>query len=421
MKLTRKERKQLIQRVEERGASLDLALTNEQFLKAWTTGESLQDTSSVTEDEARSVPGVYASNKLIASNCAKLNLHVVGIKDQQPIETQPRWTRSLVAPGQTRWNFLFRIFDALLYNGTAYVEILRRDPKTGRPADLLSLPHGQCGVTRAKDDPRRIVVTHTPEGSGTSRKLEEWNGVAGSPGEVIVIRWDDHGNLEGRNPVSTLGDSVLVSRHAQTNAGSTFLGGGVPPFVMAFEGASEDELEKISEQYDKERSSLRRRNKGMFFSMKPEEIHEFRYTAGEQQLVETRAFQNLEHARVNLVPPQLVGDSSTTWGTGVQGMIQALLRFGMQSYLTCVEDALSMCVSTMTEVRFDISSVLRGDPEAEAKELSLLVRSGIMTPNDARERLGLPQHADGDVLHAPKGAAQDDSGEGTGDIAPPAV
>ena len=66
-------------------------------------------------------------------------------------------------------------------------------------------------------------------------------------------------------------------------------------------------------------------------------------------------------------------------------------------------------------VDLDETSILANDAEKQANEVTTLTNSGIITPNEARNRLGLPPVDGGDALVIPFTKIEDNTIGGTGD------
>ena len=66
-------------------------------------------------------------------------------------------------------------------------------------------------------------------------------------------------------------------------------------------------------------------------------------------------------------------------------------------------------------VDLDENYILANDAEKQANEITTLTNSGIITPNEARKRLGLPPVDGGDALVIPFTKIEDNTIGGSGD------
>lgn len=95
------------------------------------------------------------------------------------------------------------------------------------------------------------------------------------------------------------------------------------------------------------------------------------------------------------MPPPLVGDFTRATYSNVEETNRALYKIHIPPWLALCEDALqAQLIDPEPEwrdcfVRFDLSEALKGDPAAEATAQSALVTNGIITRDEARQRLGL--------------------------------
>jgi HK97 family phage portal protein len=107
------------------------------------------------------------------------------------------------------------------------------------------------------------------------------------------------------------------------------------------------------------------------------------------QFLESRRFQVSEIARWFGVPPHLIGDieRSTSWGTGIEAQNIQFVIYGLQPWLTCVEQQIDRVFIAEDELysRFNMGAFLRGDMQARFNVYHLAIDDGIYSPNECRE------------------------------------
>lgn len=127
----------------------------------------------------------------------------------------------------------------------------------------------------------------------------------------------------------------------------------------------------------------------------------------EAQLLATREFEIEEVCRFYGVAPFLVGHTakSTSWGTGLETMLQGFHTLTMRPILKNAEGAIRRRLLTpgerrRMEVEFNVEGLLRADSAGRAAFLKSMIEAGVMTRNEARKREGLPPLPGGDELTA---------------------
>ena len=121
-------------------------------------------------------------------------------------------------------------------------------------------------------------------------------------------------------------------------------------------------------------------------------------TPEESQFLATRNYQVSDIARFYGVPPHLIGDQekATSWGTGIESMNLGFHTYTLMGWTTNIESAISNFLPRGQAVKFDTSSLIRGDFKSQIDALNVARSAGIYSANEARGRLELPPIPDGD-------------------------
>jgi len=124
------------------------------------------------------------------------------------------------------------------------------------------------------------------------------------------------------------------------------------------------------------------------------------------QLLETRQFGVEELCRWYGVPPVLVGHSNvTTWGTGIEQIIEGFYKLTVRPMLVQVEQALTKRVLTPRQraiysVEFSFDALLRSNLKDRLEVYAKATQNGIYTRNECRQLENLPPVTGGDALTA---------------------
>ena len=105
------------------------------------------------------------------------------------------------------------------------------------------------------------------------------------------------------------------------------------------------------------------------------------------------------------VPSVLINDTSgsTTWGSGIEQLIQGFYKLNLRPYLERIEAAIKRHLMPIRDwdsydIEFDFDSLLRADMAARMEAYQKGVNAGILTPNEPREREGFAPKPGGDRL-----------------------
>lgn len=126
----------------------------------------------------------------------------------------------------------------------------------------------------------------------------------------------------------------------------------------------------------------------------------------DQQLLESRQFGIEEICRWFDVPPVLVHHSNvTTWGTGVEQIIDGFHKFSVRPMLVSIEQAVRKRVMTPRQrarftAEFSLDALLRASLKDRAEIYAKQVQNGLKTRNECRQLENDPPVNGGDDLTA---------------------
>lgn len=195
---------------------------------------------------------------------------------------------------------------------------------------------------------------------------------------------------------NSLGKNIAADRAAARAYNSGFATGAI---VSPDDDAQEFEAAEIKRQLDQKVSGwenaaaiavVNRRLKLSQFSM----------SMADAQFIESRQFEVEEVARwFGLLPIHLSQtEKQTSWGTGVAEQHRGLGRFTLAPWTTRIQQRVSRMLARPRYVEFDYSALIRPAPEQDIPLQINLVAAGLITPNEARRRLGLDPIDGGDTL-----------------------
>lgn len=126
----------------------------------------------------------------------------------------------------------------------------------------------------------------------------------------------------------------------------------------------------------------------------------------DQQLLESRKFSVEEICRWFDVPPVMVYHSNvTTWGSGVEQIIEGWYKASLAPLLENIEQAITKRVLTPSQrgsmaIEFNLDALLRGSAKDRFALYAQAAQNGVMSRNEIRQLENLPPVTDGYALTA---------------------
>ena len=356
-----------------------------------------ENARDVGTDGALQVSAVWAAVELLTDNIASLPMFVykreVGPDGHKVLARDTSlWTLLHTSPNRRHtpmefWQFALLNF---LLRGNAYARLIRND--AGEVIEMWPLSADQVQV-EVMDD-RSIVYKYSYDG-----KVVAYD-------EKSIWHWRDKGNgIIGMSRLDYMRSSVGVAIEAQNHTANVFKKSAKRPGVFMIDKLlSEEQRNKIRANYkglvEGSQDDLLVLEAGAKFeplSMSPADI----------QLLETRRFSVEDIARWFGVSSVLINDTTktTTWGTGINQIIEGFYKFRLRPMLESLEQSLDRRVLTAAQrelftAEFSLDAILRGSLSDRLESGSKAVQNGLMTRNEWRQLENLPKMAGADDLTA---------------------
>lgn len=347
--------------------------------------------ASVNFDTALSVSAWWAGVRLLSETVACLPIHFykVGLNEKTPDVTHPLWYLLNTKPNryQNKVEFWETVMLNLVTSGNAYISIERIG---NRIVSLIPLMSTQMSTELLDDGD--IVHTYY---SGTTTRVY-------SGQSVWHIKLFGNGVI-GLSPLAHARQSLGISIASENRLGSIYRNGGKPTGILMVDKLLRPEQR---EQIRRSMAELASGNDDNLFvleagmkyesvSMSPQDI----------ELLESRRFQLEDVARFLGVPSVLINDTSgsTTWGSGVQQIIEGFYKLNLRPYLERLEAGIKCHLLNESDARnyqieFDFDALLRMDQSNRFDGYGKGINAGVLTPNEARALEGWAPQAGGDRL-----------------------
>lgn len=345
------------------------------------------DVASIGADAAMQIATVWACVERRANTVASLPCFAYDSVDgQKTLARDSRLFKLLHDTPNSRMTPM-DFWRAMVMNhdlrGTAYARI-ERDPRSGEAVSLWPMPTDQ--VQPFVLDDGTMAYQYRIDGDVMILAQES----------VLPIRGLGNGTV-GLSRLEFMRATTDEMAKAQASASRVFGTGGKPTGILMIDHVlKQDQRDSILERFRGMASGNDARLYLLEASMKYQQLS---MTPEDQQLLSTRHYGVEEICRWFDVPPVLVHHSNvTTWGTGVEQIVDGFYKLTVRPMLVNIEQAIRKHVLTPRQrvtmsVEFNLDALLRGSAKDRAELYAKNVQNGIMTRNEARQLENLPPDA----------------------------
>jgi len=165
-----------------------------------------------------------------------------------------------------------------------------------------------------------------------------------------------------------------------------------------------DKLEEFREMFAEIYGGLRNRNKIPTFT-DGTKLHTIdNKPLKDSDISNLKMAQLKDIAMIFNIPISLLDGSQGNYGSTVEANLM-YMKTCIAPIIRNIEDEINLKINVLNGVKFkfDTSKFLAGTFSQQVDTLGTAVDKGILTPNEARERLGYKTATDGDKLYAPAG------------------
>jgi HK97 family phage portal protein len=221
--------------------------------------------------------------------------------------------------------------------------------------------------------------------------------------QVLHIRDRSDDGLIGRSRLSRAATVFNVALAGQEMAESVYRTGGFPSGALTLDGKlGGADGDRVREHLRNTIEGARQAGK-IFVFEKGVSWQAFSVSPEDAELLASRRFTTEELARIFQVPPPIIGDLSHGTFTNSAEAGRWFVQHCLRPWCRKLEASIARACFTAEEmqtysIEFDLSDLLRGDPEARWRSNQVAVDSGILTPNEVREQEGWSPRTDGEGL-----------------------
>lgn len=354
----------------------------------------VENTANIGADGALQLSAVWACVERRATTIASLPFFAYQQRSGQKELARDSRLYALLHDSPNQRMTPFEFWRAMMLNhdlrGNAYARI-ERDERTGEALALWPMPADQVVPSVLRDG--SMVYTYYIDGN--IAVLAEQN----------VLHLKNLGNgTTGLAKLEFMRATTDELAKAQTSATHLFGNGGKPTGVLMIDKVlSEEQRTAIRANFGSLTTGTTARLMVLEAAMTYQQLS---LTPEQMQTIEARKFGVEEICRWFDVPPVLVHHSNvTTWGSGVEQIIDGFHKFTVRPMLVSIEQAVRKRVMTPRQratmsCEFSLDALLRGNIKDRFEVYAKGVQNGITTRNEARQLENLPPVKGGDELTA---------------------
>ena len=337
----------------------------------------------IDEWTALGISSVMNATALLADTVASMPVRCYKYEDgvRQSVPVPNIIKNPDVASGTNEFEFIHQVMVSMVLHGNAYIHIDR--DRAGNPIGLVPLHPYQMQVL--------------PTGDQIGRRYLHLGNEMDSD-NILHLRWfTPPQSLVGVSPLiqsrNLVGLSLAMDRHL-----AQFYGEGATPsgVLSTDQKLTIDQARTIQGTWE----ATHRRHRRPAVLADGLKFTPITTSAADQQMIQTRDQLVRDIARIYRIPSYLMGVTGD--GMTYQNVEQASVNFLMHTvtpWLRRLEIGLSKILAPGTDMVFDVSSLLRSDSMTRARVNSIGIMHGVLTPNEARQSVGLEPYEGGDAFH----------------------
>lgn len=255
---------------------------------------------------------------------------------------------------------------------------------------------------------RPDIVTVKRSETGARRYRWSWQGQSYDLDETDVFHVPSFGGgpLGGLSIMGHAKHSLGIALAADNAAGSMFGNGAQPSGALTFKEFLKPDQRKIARE-DLTTLYVGSHNAGVPMILEGGATwQQISMKADEAQLLQSRAWSVEEVCRWFGVPPVLIGhnEKTTSWGSGVEQILQGFVKFTLMPYLRRIELAIAKQLLSPQErvnglfAEFKLEGLLRGSSKERAAFYHYGLSDGWLKRNEVRRLENMPPVEGGDVI-----------------------
>lgn len=350
----------------------------------------------INESSTLTVPAYVCCVRVLCESIGQMWWRVTDQATQQPVPAHPADRLLWREPNPEMDAAVFRelLMRHVLTWGNGYAEIVR--DSSFRPVELWPL------------EPYRVEPRYDQTGTLYYQVLND-NGTSVDLAAADVLHFRGLGNaLKGFSVIQMMARTLGLSVSQEQSMASQMEHGSRPSGVLVPYGdgsLSDKQAADLRDQWNAQNAGSANHGKVVLASHGMD-FRQMSIPNSDAQLIESRQFSVLDVCRFMRVPPHLVYDlSRATFSNITHQSLEFLINSAGPWLVKLEQQADRKLIARHNRGRYmtkiDPRNLLRMDPETRTNYYRELRDLGALSPNEVREREGLPPIEGGDVYLVP--------------------
>jgi len=334
----------------------------------------------VSEETAWRLVPVYRAVTMISNDIGRMPFHAAireADGDLVPVEST---AVDLLSDSPHRYmgsmEFRRTLTGQALRYGNAFAFIVRNG--RGDVLELVPMLPGEVQLhSRVTGDLTELYYTHHREG-----RLD--------PADVLHIKAPGNDGLWGESPIKSARESLGLMRAMEKAGGKLYAQSGIPKLALVHPGPlSAGAIQSIGDSYAEKHSGADNAGRPLILGegMKVEKLNQ---SLEDQMWIQAREFSVQEVSRLFGVPTVYLAEHSRSTFASITELTRTYWD-GCLAHWTSVwsEEVRRKLLPPGQHMVWDTRDLLKGSFSDQVQSLRSAVESGILTRNEARQRLGL--------------------------------
>ena len=331
-----------------------------------------------------SLSAVYAATELISNSVAELPLYVK-VKGKRK---DKHFIYDLFYKNSISKFILMKqlVVDMLLY-GNSYCYI--RKDASGRPIELVYLPKSTVSIIY--NQPNDKVIYQVTGVKNVPNKLTE--------SEVLHFFKNSRDGVKGIGIIAYANKAFKLSEY-QNNSATDYFGSGcgITGILKFNEQVLDVDKEEIRKNWQQVHGG---QGSGLAIMDYNCDFLPVSQNPKDSQMIESRLFSIQDIARYFGISPVLLQDLSHSSYSTLEAAQLEFVTHTLMPYVTLFQDEMTRKLCNNEQIDLDESYLLVADKQSQANYINTLVHTGVITPNEGREMLGLAPISGADSLIIP--------------------
>lgn len=338
-------------------------------------------------------PWVHAAINKRADAVARLPLNVWDVKaNTKELDTRSAYARLIADPCPymdpfTLWGWVQRTLD--IY-GETFLAMQKDD--TGAPIAVMPMHPSRVAIKRKPETGKYTYYFQGGSGVGTEF-------VAFDQGDVIPFRLFNPNKLErGMSKMEALRSTIFAEDSSRNATSSMWRNAGRPNIVLETENRLGPQgRARLKLAFDQAHAGSD--NAGQTLVLEDGvTAKEMQVSAVDMQYIQSRQLNREEVCGVYDVAPPILHILERATFSNISEQMRGFYRDTMAPVIELIQSVMDKYVGSYwirpNIMRFDVDGVIRGDYEHRMDAAQKGIATGVMTPNEARDMVGLNRYDD---------------------------